>query len=73
MEDGRVENPVFVMKKQHVRSKYLADFPPGTEGVKQVGFNRQYKYLEHSYFCLCRMNAFSLSLAEGDRGAGTVP
>lgn len=42
MEDGRVENPVFVMKKQHIRSKYLADFPPGTEGVKQGGFNRQY-------------------------------
>ena len=39
MEDGRVESLVFAMKKQHVRSEYLAVFPSGTEGVKQGEFN----------------------------------
>lgn len=30
---------MFVMKKQHVRLKYLAVFLSGTEGVKQHEFN----------------------------------
>lgn len=30
------------MNKQHVREKYLAVFPTGTEGVKQGEFNWEY-------------------------------